>query len=128
MRKQEKKETETLQFEITFYEKIIRDNPDYIEALKALADSYTKIGEHKKGLNIDKRLALLQNNDETVFYNLACSYALLKMSNKAFEALEKAVSLGYNDISHMQADTDLDSIRKDDRFIKIIGAIQQKRK
>ena len=118
--------SQTLEFEIAFYEKLIKENSDFIDALIPLADAYTKIGKYKKGLEIDKKLARLKNTDKTVFYNLACSYALLEMINEAFEALNKAVSLGYNDLSYLQKDPDLENIRRDDRFKKIVKQITEK--
>ncbi|MBU1864052.1 MAG: hypothetical protein KKH94_10350 [Candidatus Omnitrophica bacterium] len=119
---------ELLQFEISFYEKLIKENPDFVDALIPLADAYTKIGKYKKGLEIDKKLVTLKHNDETAFYNLACSYALLKMTNKSFEALQKAIALGYHDIAYLQNDPDLQNIQTDTRFSKLIAHLRTQRK
>ena len=55
------------------------------------------------------------------YYNLACALARQKNADAAFEALEQAISAGYNKVEHMRKDADLDSIRKDVRFEKLMA-------
>ena len=99
--------------EISFYENLLKEKPDYVDALIALGDAYTKKGHYKEGLKIDERLVKLKPDDPLVHYNLACSYSLLKMANLCLEALEKAIHLGYRDPAFMEKDPDLDFIRKE---------------
>lgn len=108
-------------FEISFYEKIVREKPDYVEALTALAGAYTAKGFYEKGLAIDKRLARLCGKDPVVFYNLACSYALIGQTDDAFEALHRAVKLGYRDFQYLERDKDLKSLHQDPRFQTLIS-------
>lgn len=103
-------------YEIKFYERLLVQKPNYVEALVALADIYTKVGEFTKGLVLDERLAELCPNDETVFYNLACSLSLTGKLKKAYEALRTAVALGYNDFEHLRYDQDLEPLRKSKRY------------
>lgn len=103
---------EQIRFEIKLFENLLSQKPHYTDALVALADLYTKIGEIKKGLVLDIRLAALLPDDDTVFYNLACSYSLTGQIKKAYEALKRAIELGYDDIEHLEHDSDLESIRK----------------
>ena len=119
--------SKSLQFEITFYENLLKKDPNFIDGLIALGDAYTKSGKYKKGLEIDKKLARIKGDDETVFYNLACSYALLEMPNEAFAALDKSIELGYRDIGHLQKDPDLNNIKTDSRFTHIITQIKKKK-
>ena len=49
MKKNRVKE-DSLAFEISFYERILAEDPDFIDALIPLADAYTKHGLYKKGL------------------------------------------------------------------------------
>ena len=51
---------EDFEFEINFYENILKERPDFVEALMALGDLYTKAGFYEKGLSIDKRLTRLR--------------------------------------------------------------------
>jgi tetratricopeptide (TPR) repeat protein len=112
---------EDLDFEISFFENILKTNPDFVEALIALGDAYTKRGRYEDGLKIDQRLAQLRPDDPLVHYNLACSYSLLKMPDQSLEALKKAIRLGYRDFRFMKKDPDLDFIRKDPRFKELLS-------
>lgn len=120
----ESKESD-LSFQIRFYERLIADKPDFTDALSALAQAYTDAKEYKKGLLIDKRLTRLRPNEPTVFYNLACSYALLDMTEEALQALHKSITLGYSDMTHLLNDRDLDSIRTDPRFTRLTSFIKK---
>ena len=61
-----------------------------------------------------------------VFYNLACSYSLMKQLDAAFAALGQAVNLGYNDARWLIKDPDLDNLRRDNRFEKIRTDLSKK--
>lgn len=108
-------------FEIEFYEKIIQERPNFVEVLKVLAETYTKSGEHKKGMELDKRLVELLPRDHIVYYNLACSYSLLGEIDNSLESIKKAVALGYDDFEYMNKDTDLVNLRVDKRFEEIFS-------
>lgn len=58
-------------------------------------------------------------------YNVACSYALLKEADDAFYWLEKAAKAGYYDANHYRRDSDLDNLRKDARFSKLISKLKK---
>jgi tetratricopeptide (TPR) repeat protein len=118
-----KKEGE--EFVIWFFEGILERNPNYIDCLLYLGNAYTAQGMYEKGLLVDQKLSRLKPNDPLVHYNLACSYALLKNIDAAFEALEKAISLGYNDIYHLERDKDLSHLKDDVRYRKLIEKIKK---
>ncbi len=61
-----------------------------------------------------------------IYYNLACVYSLNKQINKAIDNLKKALELGYNDRAHIEEDSDLDNIRKDKQFIKLVEKMPKK--
>lgn len=120
MAKKNKKE-EDLDFEIGFYEKLLEDNPSFIPALFALSDAYSKKGFFEKGLCVDKKLAKMKFDDPVIFYNLACDYSLLKRIENAFSCLKQALSLGYDDFYFMEKDPDLDNLRQDSRYKKLLS-------
>ena len=121
------KKIHNLDFEIQFFEGLIKRDPHYIEALRILGDAYTKKGLYEKGLEIDTLLAQLCPHDGTVMYNLACSLALIGKIDEAFATLEKAISNGYTDLKWMNRDRDLESLRNDPRFGKIRQKLSQAR-
>lgn len=120
-RNEEKKEDSDIKFEIEFYEKILVEHPNFIEALKALAELYTKTGMYKKGLQLDERLSRLLPYDAIVHYNLACSYSLIGDIDNSLKAIKKAIELGYSDFSYMNKDPDLENLRKDKRFDELFS-------
>lgn len=113
-----------LDFEISFYENLLKNKPDFAEALVALGEAYTRKGRYEDGLQIDKRLAQLKPEDPSVYYNLACSYSLLKMADPSLEALKNAIRLGYRDTAFMDKDPDLDFIRRDRRYRELFLPIK----
>ncbi len=117
-----KKEGE--EFTIWFFEGILERNPNYIDCLMYLANTYTAQGMYEKGLLTDQKLCRLKPESPLVHYNLACSYALLKNINAAFEALERAIMLGYKDIYHLERDEDLAHLRGDVRYQKLIEKLK----
>ena len=117
-----------IEFEIAFYENILKGTPHFIEALSAIGDLYTRAGLWQKGLDVDIKLSHLRPGDAIVFYNLACSYALLNQTRAALEALTRAIDLGYDDFEHLKGDTDLDNLLKDEYFQKYIKQLEKKKK
>lgn len=109
-----------LDFEIAFFEALIRDDKNFVDALIPLADAYTKKGLYQKGLEIDKELARLSPYDEGIFYNLACSHALVGNPDEALATLRHSINLGYQNLKHMLEDPDLSLIRTDPRFNELV--------
>jgi len=103
-------------FEVRFYEDVLRKDPCEESSLIMLGHMYTRRGQYEKGLEIDRRLVRLRPQDPIAFYNLACSLSLLGRIDEAFEALEQAVAKGYREVDHLMSDSDLASLRRDPRF------------
>ena len=96
------KSEELLEFEITFYEKLLHAYPDFVDVLLPLGEAYTRRGLYDKGLEIDLKLTQLRTTDSVMWYNLACSYSLLKRVEESADALRRAVTLGYSDLKFLQ--------------------------
>jgi hypothetical protein len=88
--------------------------------MRALGDLYTRTGAYADGLRVDENLSRLCAEDPVVWYNLACSLALANRADDAFDALNRAVELGYNDYEGMKKDPDLTSLHGDARFESIL--------
>lgn len=108
-------------FETSFFERLVKNNPDFVDALIPLAEVYTRRGMFEKGLKIDKKLARLKKDDPIVHYNLACSLALVGEKEKALSALKRSIQLGYHDFEHMKKDADLKSLHEDLRFKSLMS-------
>ncbi|MEE9368684.1 MAG: tetratricopeptide repeat protein [Pontiella sp.] len=107
--------------ELSFLQKIAERLPEDLEILQALADLYTKTGNYEKGLEIDVKLSQQLPVDDLVWYNLGCSYSLTNHPDEAFEALTKAVELGYGDYDWMKTDSDLNKLHTDPRFESLLS-------
>lgn len=101
-----------LVFEIHFFERLSARYPTFVEPLVQLGEAYTRAGRYLDGLKVDQRLSKLRPQDPVVWYNLACSYALLEHDVLALRALKKAILFGYDDWDFLQRDPDLSSLRR----------------
>jgi hypothetical protein len=113
-------------FEVSFYEGILKYAGDFIQALSVLGDIYTRQGLHEKGLEIDKKLARLRSDDPVVLYNLACSYSLVNQIDKAFETMKLAIECGYDDFPFLEQDRDLKNLLSDSRFQGFFSRVKSK--
>jgi tetratricopeptide (TPR) repeat protein len=115
-----------LEFEKLFYEGIIQEAPDFIQALIQLGEIYTQLGEWQNGLEVDLRLKELRPRDPYVLYNLACSYSLLNQIDLAFNTIREAIVCGYDDFEHLSNDQDLGNLMTDSRFQEYFNDLQKK--
>jgi len=108
-------------FDIRFLEDVLVRVREHYEILSQLGHLYTQVGRYRDGLAIDRRLVALRPRAPVAFYNLACSYSLLKQATRAITALKTAIELGYDDVDHMLVDPDLENLRQDPRWNDLMG-------
>ncbi len=111
-------------FDINFFESVIKRNPKDVDALELLGGLYSKYGMAKQSLRIDRRLARILPSDARVQYNLACSLSLLGRKSDAVDSLSKALDLGYDDLSWMLQDPDLDQLKGYERFEDLVTSLK----
>ncbi len=114
-------------FEVELYRKALEIDPENIEVLVSLGDTFSKRKMFQDGLEIDKRLVRICPKEPTFYYNLACSHSLLGQIDFALEALEKAFELGYQNFDHLMKDPDLENLRKDYRFRQLLKNLSNKK-
>jgi serine/threonine protein kinase/tetratricopeptide (TPR) repeat protein len=106
--------------------KLIEDrvelNPDDSRAWSLAASSYAKLGERDRAEEATKR-ALAIDDDALTYYNVACTYALLKDEDKALANLQAALSKGWHHKEWLSHDTDFDFLRDKDRYRRIVAAL-----
>ena len=107
-------------FELDFFGRILERHPAFLEALRCHAGNLAAKKRFGESLQVERRIIQLRPADALAHYNLACSYALLRQPDLALTTLRKALELGYHDFRYIQKDRDLDSIRKDPRFRKML--------
>jgi len=107
-------------FEVGLSKAVLESNPKDVRALEMLGQALTRAGKHDEALDADLRLADLRPKDPIAFYNLACSYSHLDNLDAAFDALHRAFDLGYRDYRHLLRDPDLENVRRDRRFKRLL--------
>jgi tetratricopeptide (TPR) repeat protein len=118
------KKTEDHEFEMTFFESVLRRDPAYTEVVEILGGLYTKHGRIADGLRMDRKLVRLLPQNATAHYNLACSLALSKQKSAALRSLQQAVQLGYSDLDWMQQDPDLDGLKKHPTYNALLAQLK----
>ena len=110
-----------LDFDIDFFEKLLARNPRAVEVLRILGELVARKGLVSRALELDRQLVECLPEDPLARYNLACSLALVGHGDEAIAALCAAISLGYDDLDHMESDPDLDSLRERPDFRALLG-------
>jgi tetratricopeptide (TPR) repeat protein len=100
-------------------------HPGNADALGELANLLTRLGRYEEGLAIDLRLAAIQPASPIVFYNLACTCSRLARLDESFQALRRAIELGFDDRDLLLRDEDLAGVRRDRRFSEILVLLEQ---
>jgi tetratricopeptide (TPR) repeat protein len=108
------------EFEIGFFESVLRRNPGYTDVIEILGGLYTRHGRITDGLRMDRRMVRLQPENATAHYNLACSLALCGRKADALRSLRRAVDLGYADLEWMMKDADLEELREQPEFVALL--------
>lgn len=119
-----KKAARDPEFEIRFFESILRRDAGYAAVVEILGGLYTRQGRIADGLKMDRRLVRLQPRNATAYYNLACSLALSKRKADALRVLRQAVDLGYTDLDWMQQDPDLELLKSNPEFQALLQALK----
>jgi len=112
------------EFEIRFFESVLRREPAYAVVVELLGGLYTRHGRIADGLKMDRKLVRLQPENATARYNLACSLVLSKRKGEALRELQRAVALGYTDFDWMQQDPDLESLKPHPNFQALLQALK----
>ncbi len=110
-----------LDFDIDFYEKLLARKVDSIEVLRILAELVSKKGDVRRAVELDRAIVDLLPDDFLARYNLACSLARAGRPDEAIDALSRAILLGYDDLGHLEADPDLESLHGHPDFQALLG-------
>ena len=122
----QEKEALSRHFQLDLFRAFLETDPNNIEILLELGNLYTLTGQIQEGLYVDKKLVEIQPEEPIFHYNLACSQSLLGEVNGALDSLQQAIDLGYNNLEYLQEDSDLETIRKDSRFSKLLDHLRLK--
>ncbi len=110
-----------LEFDLEFFDQILARNGDHIDVLRQQVELLARLGQHRRALELDRRLVRLVPQDYIARYNLACSLSMVGDVEEAFSALDAALELGYCDWAHLESDADLEAVRDDHRFDHLLA-------
>lgn len=112
------------EFLVDFYQVVTERQPENLEALAELAQAHTRMGQWERGLELDRRLVRILPEDPTIRYNLSCSLALTDRTLESLEALEAAISLGYDDVEYLLRDPDMSALKDEPRFVELVRRLR----
>lgn len=98
--------------------------PNYADSYYDLGNMFLKIKDKRKEARTLLEKAIELKPDMTwAYYCLGCWYALEGKKTKAFEYLEKAIEKGFNRRKWMEEDKDLDGLKGDPRYRKMVARL-----
>jgi tetratricopeptide (TPR) repeat protein len=96
-------------------------DPEYADSYYDLGNLFLRLkGRRKEAQRYLERAIELNPDDEWSYYRLACYYALGNKKARALEYLQKSLEKGLRNKDWVEADHDLDNLRADTRFKKLM--------
>ena len=103
-------------------EKIIAVEPDHGNALGFGVSALVRLGERDRALEWADRALLLDSDNRNLRYNMSCAMVQLKEFDRALALLEHTIREATRQgLEWFKVDTDLDPIRDDPRFVKLMA-------
>ncbi len=96
--------------------------PGTVEELIKEGDAAYQRKEYGKSAKLLQEAIAKGTRETDVIYNAACSTALSGDKETAFQLLGKVIALGFRNTDHLKRDSDLESLRDDPRWGKVIAA------
>jgi serine/threonine protein kinase/Tfp pilus assembly protein PilF len=106
---------------IVLVERYLDLHPEDSRALMTAAALYATIGDPGHATEFASRAMAVDPDDPRMLYNAACMLACSNKIPEALDALERAVANGWGDKSWLEHDSDLDPLRKEPRYIELVG-------
>lgn len=97
------------------------------ELLTMMSLSLTRLGRYAEALMIDRKAHEADPEDPIPLYNTACDYAMLGMKDEAIQFLIRSVRAGYDNLTWMLKDKDLDSLKETTEFKAIVQHLLEKK-
>jgi len=106
------------------YKLVVEKQPKNGQAWHRLGYSLHALGELDAAMKAHAQTLTFPQFAPTGAYNTACVHALRGNKEEAFQWLAKSVKLGMNNAQQFEGDSDLDSLRDDERYAKIIEMVK----
>jgi adenylate cyclase len=106
---------------VDFFPNYLLQNPDDTRARILYAHDLMYVGRRADAVREGQAAMEASPGDSVMLYNVACLYASLGETHRALDTLRHAIDAGVQNFAWMSVDPDLDSLRDDPEFIKMIG-------
>jgi hypothetical protein len=101
---------------VTILEPLVAREPGNARALRLLGTAYIKTKHYDQAIAVLEKSLVAEPNFPAALYNLGAAHARRKESDLAFEWLAKAKATKRLDMSQIEVDDDLASLKNDPRF------------
>jgi tetratricopeptide (TPR) repeat protein len=107
---------------IAAYEQVVLANPNDGQVWQNYGLALHSLKRYDEAIKAWTRSIDFGFQPATGLYNLACANSLAGRKDEAIALLQKAIDAGFSQEELVRTDTDLDPIRQDPRFKKIVGS------
>ncbi len=111
---------------VELYSEFVRDYPDKGRGWFNLGYALHYSSRHEEAIDALSRAEGLGFRPATAAYNVACAHAMLDHRSEAIEWLERAVDHGFSSYGHMEDDDDLDNLRSEARFQRLLKDLEKR--
>ena len=94
-------------------------NPDDSRAINLGAVCFAHLGESEEAAKWAGRAAIVDPDNPSVLYNVACVYSQLGEVERAIDCLEQSITSGMGQREWIENDPDLDPVREHPRFVTL---------
>jgi predicted esterase len=96
----------------------------YVRAESAMPGELMRRGEPEGAAVLLRLAAEIEPGKPVVWYNLGCAYVRSGRQEDGLRALTRAVDLGFADADRMRDDPDLEAVRSDSTFVRLLQSIE----
>jgi tetratricopeptide (TPR) repeat protein len=111
---------EAMQKELEALQQRVEADPKDVNAHAQLGYLYGQLGNVTKEVEHYREALALYPEYKEIHYNLACAYTDLGQKEKALASLARALELGFSSRQLLETDSDLDALRSEPRFKKLM--------
>jgi adenylate cyclase len=102
----------------------LKMNPDDARALYMGANGLVALGKTDQGLEWARQAIAIDPDEPMLLYNVACIQSLAERYDEALDSLEKAVESGLTQKGWLLHDSNLDPIRSNPRFKRLLKRLE----
>lgn len=110
---------------ITHLEKALSIRPDFMPALNLIALLYSAAGDYDRAIQYFQKMVEVKPDLANAYYNIACLYAKQNKIREATDWLRAAVEKGYDNLTLIKTDKDLDNIRGSSAYMEIVSELTE---